>query len=82
MSVIHHTEHDLLLTEVQAAEFLNVSVRTLQSWRVSGIKKLPFIRVGRAIRYRLADLRAWIAENTFTSTTQADARRDPRNGTP
>lgn len=74
MTAIHHTDHDLLLTEVQAAEFLNLSVRTLQSWRVSG-SKIPFVRCGRAVRYNFADLLAWIRANTITSTTEADAKK-------
>jgi excisionase family DNA binding protein len=63
MIAIHHTENDHLLTEVQAAEFLNLSVRTLQSWRVTG-SKIPFVRCGRAVRYKPSDLQAWIKSNT------------------
>ena len=77
MTAIHHNEHDLLLTEVQAAEFLNLSVRTLQSWRVSG-SKIPFVRCGRAVRYKIRDLRAWIDANTVSSTSEADAKESAR----
>ena len=77
MTAIHRTEYDLLLTEVQAAEFLNLSVRTLQSWRVSG-SRIPFVRCGRAIRYRFSDLIVWIKANTVNSTTEADAKRAGR----
>jgi len=73
MAVAGLPHDDSLLTEVQAAEFLNLSVRTLQSWRVSG-SKIPFVRCGRAVRYRRGDLLAWIKANTVTSTTEADAR--------
>jgi Helix-turn-helix domain len=67
-------DEDALVTEVQAAEFLNLSVRTLQSWRQSN-SKINFIRCGRAVRYRVRDLRAWIESNTVTSsTTEADAK--------
>jgi ABC-type protease/lipase transport system fused ATPase/permease subunit len=52
-------DDDALVTEVQAAQFLNLSVRTLQSWRVSGSKN-PFVRCGRAVRYRVSDLHTWI----------------------
>jgi len=76
MTAIHHTDGDLLMTEVQAADFLNLSVRTLQSWRVSvSGSKIPFVRCGRAVRYKLGDLRAWITANTFTSTTDADTKQ-------
>jgi hypothetical protein len=49
-----------LLTEVAAAKHLTLSVRTLQAWRCRG-EGPPFVRAGRAIRYCLADLQAWIA---------------------
>lgn len=57
-------DSDALLMEVQAADFLSLSVRTLQSWRLRGDGP-PFVRAGgRAIRYRRRDLIAWINENT------------------
>lgn len=48
-----------LMTEVDAADFLRLSIRTLQAWRSQG-RGPGFVRVGRAIRYRKADLIAWI----------------------
>ena len=54
-----------LLTEDQAAELLALSVRTLQAWRLRGTGP-RFVRAGRAIRYRKADLTAWINSNTVT----------------
>jgi hypothetical protein len=40
-----------------------VSPRTLERWR-SEEKGPPFIRVGRLVRYRRSDLRAWLAKRT------------------
>jgi hypothetical protein len=54
---------DALLCEVQAADFLCLSPRTLQGWRLEGTGP-RFVRAGRAIRYRRRDLIAWIDENT------------------
>ena len=56
-------DEDRLLTEVQAADLLRLSARTLQAWRCRGIGP-PFVRAGRAIRYRRRDLVAWAEENT------------------
>jgi hypothetical protein len=52
-----------LLTEEEAAGSLRNSVRTLQAWRLKSVGP-PFIRVGRSIRYRRGDIKAWIKLNT------------------
>jgi excisionase family DNA binding protein len=39
-----------LLTDKGVAEKLSVSTRTIIDWRNAG--KIPFIRIGRSIRYR------------------------------
>lgn len=49
-----------LLDEKQAAERLTVSPGTLSVWRSTGRYNLPFVKVGRMVRYRLSDLDAWI----------------------
>jgi hypothetical protein len=59
-------DHDVLLTEVQAADALNLSVRTLQSWRPKG-RGPSFVRAGRAIRYRKRDLYAWMDAHTVVN---------------
>jgi predicted site-specific integrase-resolvase len=61
--------NDVILTEVQAAELLgNISPKTLQSWRVSG-RGPVFIKVGRLVRYRLADLEMFLQQNRRRSTS-------------
>jgi hypothetical protein len=54
---------DALLTELAAAEILNLSIRTLQMWRVRGAGP-SYVRAGRAIRYCRRDLIKWIEANT------------------
>jgi predicted DNA-binding transcriptional regulator AlpA len=54
---------DALLCEVQAADFLCLSPRTLQGWRLQGTGP-RFVRAGRAIRYRRRDLLAWMDNHT------------------
>ena len=39
-----------LLRDRDVAELCNASIRTVIDWRNAG--KLPFIRIGRSIRYR------------------------------
>jgi excisionase family DNA binding protein len=43
---------DRLLIEKEAAEYLRIKVRQLYNWRVSGL--IPYIRIGKALRYRKA----------------------------
>jgi hypothetical protein len=57
-----------LLTETRVAELLSVSARTLQMWRWRGGGPV-FVRAGAAIRYRPADLRAWVEANLHRSTS-------------
>ena len=44
-----------LLTPKQVRELFNVTDTTLYLWRKNNI--LPFIRIGRTIRYRKTDIR-------------------------
>lgn len=53
-----------LLTRQQAADLLGIRPQTLAKWALEKSQRLPFVRVGRAVRYRLADIEAFISENT------------------
>jgi Helix-turn-helix domain len=70
---------DALLCEVQAADFLCLSPRTLQGWRLEGTGP-RFVRAGRAIRYRRRDLIAWIDENTVERGSLKPSRTIPIAG--
>ena len=56
-----------LLTERDAAAYLNVSHRTLQSWRLRG-NGPAYVKLGNAVRYDRATLARFIAENTRANT--------------
>lgn len=56
-----------LLTDEEACRFLRIRQRQLYSWRMSGI--IPFIRIGRSIRYRLSDLEAVVEAMRVASPT-------------
>lgn len=49
-----------LLTEESAAEYLGVKPGTLSVWRSTGRYRLPFVKIGKNVRYRLSDLDTWI----------------------
>lgn len=62
-----------LLTTNQAAEYLGgLQPNTLEGWRVSG-KGVPFVKIGRLVRYRTVDLDAYLTAQTRTSTSQQSA---------
>ena len=49
-----------LLTEEQAAQFLQIQPRTVRAWRGKG---LPHVKLtARVIRFRRADLDGWISK--------------------
>ena len=54
-----------LLTEAEAADYLSVEPQTLCSWRCTRRYNLPFIKVGRLVRYRPEDVEAFLKERTF-----------------
>jgi excisionase family DNA binding protein len=63
----------LLLTAPEAARKLAVSERTL--WGLTHRAEIPCVRIGRAVRYDPADLRAWIAaRKAETARDQPGAR--------
>ncbi len=53
-----------LLSEHEAAELLTCSPGTLSVWRSTGRYNLPFLKVGRMVRYRRADLLTWLENRT------------------
>jgi len=55
------------LKDKAAGEVLGFAPVTLQEWRREG-KGPPFVRLGRSVRYRRADLDAWAEKNLRRST--------------
>ena len=53
-----------LMTPDEVAAELQVATATLAAWRVTGrIEGLPWTRIGRAVRYRRADVAAFVEAN-------------------
>lgn len=53
-----------LVDEREAARILDNSPGTLSVWRSTGRYNLPFIKIGRNVRYRRSDLIAWLEKRT------------------
>ncbi|WP_419741259.1 helix-turn-helix transcriptional regulator [Ruegeria sp.] len=52
-----------LLSRVELEDLFGISKRLLES-RAGTATGPRFLRVGRLVRYKVADIRAWIEENT------------------
>lgn len=53
-----------LLSRKEAAAFLGLSVQTLAGWAWAKRYDLPFIKLGRLVKYRKSDLEAFVARLT------------------
>lgn len=49
-----------LLTRREAAAYLGVSEQTLAIWKCTGRYSLPYVKIGRLVKYRKSDLDAFI----------------------
>lgn len=52
----------------QAAEVLAVKATTLAVWRSTGRYNLPYLKVGRLVKYRISDLAEFLARRTANHT--------------
>ena len=59
---------DELLTPDDVAGLLDVSPQTLASWRTTGRYALPFVRIGRLVRYRRSDIAEFLEGLGATDT--------------
>lgn len=60
-----------LLSADQAAATIDVTSGTLSVWRSTGRYGIPFIKIGRKVRYRKSDLIAWLESRTRESGATA-----------
>lgn len=63
------------LNEAEVADWLNLSKRTLQGWRLRG-EGPKYEKFGRSVRYATATIKAWIVERERNSTS-ASGPPDP-----
>jgi excisionase family DNA binding protein len=61
----------MLLTQAETANYLRLSERTLERWRVNGSSGPAFVKLGRRVLYRKSDLDEWIASRVVHSTSEA-----------
>ena len=57
-----------LLDQNAVAAILGVQVKTLESWRLRG-RGIPFLKVGRCVRYRASAVEAFLKASERQSTS-------------
>ena len=56
------------IDDQQAAEVLDVKPNTLAVWRSTGRYNLPYLKVGRLVKYRISDLAEFLARRSSSHT--------------
>mgnify|MGYP004528870401 CR=1 FL=1 len=59
----------IFLTETQLAERQQRSIKTIQADRLRG-GGIPYVKFGRAVRYRMKDVEAWEDAHLVCSTSE------------
>lgn len=68
MSKPTNSGYKFLNTE-EASGYLGLKKNTLEIWRVQG-RGPVFVKLGRAVRYRLNDLEEFVEQRTVRSTSE------------
>jgi hypothetical protein len=55
---------DMLTDTEGASSLLAIPMATLIKWRSTGEVRIPYVRIGRQIKYRTKDLKAFIETST------------------
>ncbi|WP_054762272.1 helix-turn-helix domain-containing protein [Methylomonas koyamae] len=58
------TSNDEIFNNTAAAEYIGVTPRTLEVWRCTKRYQIPFIKVGRLVKYRKSALDAFLESRT------------------
>jgi predicted DNA-binding transcriptional regulator AlpA len=65
-----HSHQQEYVRTRDAARYLSLSHRTLEKLRVTGAGP-QYFKMGRAVRYAISDLDAWLARNRRCSTSDS-----------
>ena len=75
MKMPHPTDPEhVLLHETELAQRHGLSIKTLQNQRVAG-GGVPFLKLGRTVRYRLSDVLEFERQSLRHSTSQLPPRQ-------
>jgi len=72
MQLINDTSHnDKLLTGHEAAKILGIKAASLAQRRWRGDLALPYVKLGKVIRYKLTDINTYIEKNTIAEEVKS-----------
>ena len=57
-----------ILTREEAAIYLGIAPKTLANWASNGKVQIPYSKVGKLVRYRIADLDIYLESNKMLHT--------------
>ncbi|MDO8845902.1 helix-turn-helix domain-containing protein [Methylicorpusculum sp.] len=58
-------EIDVLTDTEGAAVLLSIPAATLTKWRSTGEVRIPFVKIGRQVKYRTSDLKRFVESSTI-----------------
>ena len=66
-----------VLSDIEAAKILGLSPSTLRKWRTGRPCRGPaFLRMGRRVGYRVADIEAWAADQVVSTCDSSGVDRN------
>ena len=72
MKLLNDTSHqDQLLTANEAAKILGIKAASLAQRRWRGDLALPYVKLGKVIRYKQTDLNSYIEKNTIAEEVKS-----------
>ena len=72
MEIMDPAELPRLLTTDEVARILCVRRNTLEKWRSCGPVELPFVKCGKSVGYRIADVMEFMEKNRKTSSRKVN----------
>jgi len=66
-AILRNPSSDPLLTPIETSNYIGVTEKTLAVWRCTGRYAIPFIKVGRLVKYRKSALDAFLDSRTHNS---------------
>ena len=61
---------DVIITTAQASKLLSTPESTLNKWRSTGENNIPYLKIGRNVRYRTTELKKWVDAHMIVGDLQ------------